>query len=181
MKELKITDIKKPKAKIIFVSGFMGSGKTSAGEAAAEKAGVPFLDLDRETEKSANMTIAEMFDKYGERYFRQLETTTLNLIIAAASMIKDRAMVVALGGGTIIEPKNAYAINEFGVSVFIDADFEPCYDRIKDDKDRPLAKSREELENLFRVRQKVYLKNSQHVIDGNTGVEEIADKIAELI
>jgi shikimate kinase len=170
----------KPKAKIIFLSGFMGSGKTSAGELAAKKAGIPFVDLDAEVEKTANQKIAEMFEKGGERYFRQVESATLALVIAATTMISDKAIIVALGGGTITELKNAASVGEYGTSVFIDADFETCYSRIKDDRNRPLVKTREDLENLYKVRQKVYLKNAKHTIDGGLSLEQIAGEIAEI-
>ncbi|MCL1832198.1 MAG: shikimate kinase [Oscillospiraceae bacterium] len=172
---------KKPKVKVIFLSGFMGSGKTAAGELAAKKAKVPFVDLDTEIAKTANMTIPELFAQ-GEAVFRKVESVTLSLIIAATSMIKEKTLIVALGGGTIIDPKNAQSINEFGVSVFIDVDFEPCYDRIKDDPNRPVvsARTREQLEALYLKRQPQYLQNSQHIIDGNCSLDDLAERIAKI-
>ncbi|MCL2754728.1 MAG: shikimate kinase [Oscillospiraceae bacterium] len=181
-------DLAKPKAKLFFLSGFMGSGKTTAGEMAAKKIGVSFVDLDSETEKTLGKPIAEVFEKHGEAYFRRAEAATLGLVISAASLITTKALIVALGGGTIIDPKNAALINEFGASIFIDCDFELCYNRIlKDSQDeskgaRPLAKSREELETLFKARQGIYFESSQDVIDGNDcSLNVLSDRIANFV
>jgi shikimate kinase len=178
MKDMKIN---KPIAKMYFLSGFMGCGKSSAGKLAAEKAQVSFVDLDMEIEKTAQMKIPEIFAKYGEQHFRRLESATIALVLAAATMSVGKKIIVALGGGAIIDPKNASILIKNGVTVFINTDFEACYNRIKDDKSRPLANSREELENLYRVRQKAYLKYSVETIDGNCDIDELAQRIADVV
>jgi len=173
--------VPRPAAKLYFLTGFMGSGKTTAGRTAAKKVDAAFMDLDRETEVSAGMSVAEMFEKYGEGYFRRLESATLKLALAASALISQRSMIVALGGGTIIDPANAALINKFGKTIFIDCNFESCYARIEGDVSRPLVKTREELENLFKVRQNVYFENSAQVVDGECDVNILAERIAKII
>jgi shikimate kinase len=169
------------RATLVFLSGFMGCGKTTAGKAAAEKAGVQFVDLDAEVEKTAGISVAEIFEQNGEDAFRRLESANLALVIAAASMVQTKAIVCALGGGALASKQNAELVTQHGVSIFIDSDFESCCDRIKDDKERPLATSREELEELFRERQQIYIANSHHVVDGNCDVDTLAERIKEII
>jgi len=161
------------KKKSIYLCGFMGSGKTSAGQLASEMVDAPFLDLDKFIEQREKRTIPEIFAESGESYFRELE-------IAAISRMTD-GYVIALGGGAMANRKNSAMINEYGVSVFIDVEFETCYERIKDDKNRPLAfrATRKQLEKLYNDRKKLYLNNSKFVIDGNTELNVLAERIAE--
>jgi len=161
------------KKKSIYLCGFMGSGKTTAGQKAAETLGVSFLDLDKYIEQREKRTISEIFAESGESYFRELE-------IAAVSRMTD-GYIIALGGGAMANRKNSAMINEYGVSIFIDVEFETCYERIKDDQSRPLASrsTRKQLEKLYNDRKKLYLNNSQCVIDGNTDLDTLAERIVE--
>lgn len=161
------------KKKSIYLCGFMGSGKTSAGQMASEALGVPFLDLDKYIEQREKRTIPEIFAESGESYFRELE-------IAAVSRMTD-GYIIALGGGAMANRKNSAMINEYGVSVFIDVEFETCYERIKDDPNRPLVSrsTRKQLEKLYGNRKKLYLNNSQCVIDGNVDLAELSERIVE--
>jgi shikimate kinase len=179
MKNFKVNN---PLPKIYFLSGFMGCGKTTAGKLAAEKADAGFIDLDEEIVKTAKMPIPEIFAKHGEQHFRSLETSTVALVIAASSMTDlDKPVIVALGGGTIIDPQNASMLIKNGVTVFIDTEFETCYNRIKNDKNRPLVNSKPDLENLYRVRQTAYEKFCVEKIDGNCNTDELAERIAKLV
>ncbi|MDR0222974.1 MAG: shikimate kinase [Oscillospiraceae bacterium] len=159
------------KSKSIYLCGFMGSGKSSAGKIAAEKIGTPFLDLDSYIVEKEKRTIPEIFAESGEGYFRELE-------IAAISRMTD-GYIIALGGGAMINRKNAAMINEYGVSVFIDAEFETCYGRIKNDPNRPLAfkSSKKTLEKLYADRKKSYVNNAVRTVNGNTDVVSLAERI----
>jgi len=149
----------------------MGSGKTTAGQKASEILGVPFLDLDKFIEQREKRTIPEIFSESGESYFRELE-------IAAISRMTD-GYIIALGGGAMANRKNSAMINEYGVSIFIDVEFETCFERIKEDPNRPLAfkSTRKQLEKLYNDRKKLYLNNSKCVIDGNTDLDTLTERI----
>jgi shikimate kinase len=138
----------------------MGCGKTTIGHEIADKTGRAFVDLDEHIEKSTGSSITEIFKYFGEAYFRKLETGSLKEICAVR-----KPRIVAIGGGAIISPENARFIYCHGTSIFIDVDFDTCYERIKDDPSRPLAaKPREELEQLYNQRRPIYLKHAKYTI-----------------
>jgi shikimate kinase len=94
----------------IFLSGFSGTGKSTVGALLAEKHRVGFADLDLEIEKHSGLAIDEIFCRFGEDYFRQLETKVLQSL---------KARVVALGGGTVTICENVYFMRENGVTALL--------------------------------------------------------------
>jgi shikimate kinase len=163
--------------KKIFLCGFMGCGKSTCGKAASGVLGVAFTDLDEQVEMSANKPIAEVFEQDGEAFFRKIEAITLTMVCG----IDSANHIVALGGGAITNDINTELINECGVIVFIDTDFDICYERIKNDSSRPLtAKSREELQELYDNRKKIYMKNAHRTIDGNNDIDTIVKEIVKI-
>lgn len=155
----------------IYLCGFMGCGKSYMGKKLAEKLGCTLVDLDAYIEEKEGKTIPEIFSQDGEPHFRELE----------AKYIREMPenSVVATGGGAIINPVTAETARNAGTVVFLDADFELCYNRIKGDKHRPLVmkNTKEQLEQLFRTRRKIYLKNSDFSVDSNRNETEILDMI----
>jgi len=149
---------------IIFLCGFMGCGKTTLGRMAADKLNLPFIDLDKQIEDTHKKSIAEMFSDNGENYFRMLETSAITSVSEVLS--KKDGGIVALGGGAVIKPENVNIIKRFGILIFIDVEFEVCYERIKDNPARPLVKShsREQLEQLYNERKPIYLKHALHTV-----------------
>jgi shikimate kinase len=103
----------------VYLTGFMGSGKSAAGMKLAERLGVPFLDLDEEIERRAGMTVREIFERQGEPEFRRLEQELLR----ATGDWPD--VVVATGGGTVTFDANARWIRANGVSVWLNPAFGP--------------------------------------------------------
>src|SRR5579871_2358329 len=87
---------------IIALTGFMAAGKSTVGRALAGLLNWRFIDLDSEIERAEGQTIREIFARRGEAAFRRLESETLRAILAGAS----RAAVIALGGGTFVQPQN---------------------------------------------------------------------------
>ncbi|MCL2037357.1 MAG: shikimate kinase [Oscillospiraceae bacterium] len=180
--------MKKKIKKAIFLCGFMGCGKSHIGRLIAEKLELPFMDSDEQIEESIGKPISQIFDEYGEDAFRRMETVTLAAICGVCDNENvsgaPKSIVVALGGGAILNPMNVALINKYGTSIFVDVDFETCYERIKRDveKTRPLAaeKSHEELLELYNNRKKLYIKNSRHTIDGNADINHIVRSITEI-
>ena len=149
----------------------MGCGKTRIGRVLAKQAGMSFADLDKYIVDHEKMTIPEIFDKYGEAHFRGLEAKYI-------AEMPDNS-VVALGGGAIINDGTAKTARESGRVVFLDVDFEVCYERIKDDSNRPLAfnNPKEKVKELFDKRRPVYLGRSDIVIKAAGTPGQIAGQI----
>ena len=125
---------KKLKKTIAFI-GMMGAGKTAVGKAVASKLGVPFLDADTEIEKAANMSIQEIFIRDGEEFFREREAQVI------LRLMKGSATILSTGGGAFIQKANRQAINRLGVSIWLDAEVDLLWSRVKNKDTRPLLKS----------------------------------------
>lgn len=160
----------------IFLCGFMGCGKTTAGKLAAKKLGCGFCDTDDLIVEDQKMSIPEIFSQKGEPYFREVEADIVKSLCG-------RTAVVACGGGAMLNPDSAKAAAEAGAVIFLDTDFETCYSRISGDSNRPIAASstKEELRARFEARRGVYLKHSTIQIDCGGSPMETADKIAEAV
>ena len=151
--------------KSIYLCGFMGCGKSHIGRLLARNKEMPFVDLDSYIVEKEGRTIPEIFAQSGEGYFRQLEADCIREL--------EGGYVVATGGGTLINENTAGYANEHGVTVFLDAEFELCYGRIKNDKNRPLVvnNTEEQLRELFEKRREIYRAHSRVTVKV-TGVEE---------
>ena len=99
--------------KAIFLIGYMGCGKTTLGEALAREMSVRYIDLDEFIEQQCGMTIAEIFDKMGEKRFRELECEALREVAAMTDVI------VGCGGGTPCHGDNMTLMNEAGTTVWL--------------------------------------------------------------
>lgn len=111
---------------ILAISGFMGSGKTTAGRLLADRLGWPFADLDAGIEKAAGKTVAKIFEDEGEAAFRARETETLQQILAAAP----GNLVLALGGGTLLAEENRQLIRRHCRCVWLQASAETLAARL---------------------------------------------------
>lgn len=155
----------------IYLCGFMGCGKSYTGEKLAAKMGCTLVDLDAYIEEKEGKTIPEIFARDGEPHFRELE----------AKYIREMPenSVVATGGGAIINPVTAETARNAGTVVFLDADFELCYNRIKGDAHRPLVmkNTKGQLLELFDKRREIYLEHSDFAVDANKSESEILDMI----
>lgn len=155
----------------IYLCGFMGCGKSHMGRMLSKKLDCTLVDLDAYIEEKEGRTIPEIFAQDGEPHFRELE----------AKYIREMPenSVVATGGGAIINPVTAETARNAGTVVFLDADFELCYNRIKGDTHRPLVmkNTKEQLLELFSKRREIYLKHSDFSVDSNKSATEILDMI----
>jgi len=135
----------------IYLVGFMGSGKTTAGRLLAGRLGVPFVDLDLAFEAMAGRTIRETFESHGEPWFRARER---ELLLGTASL---ESAVVALGGGTFTIPENTAFVKSHGLSVFLDVPFALIAERLSGKAaDRPLFPSVEQARALWESRLASY-------------------------
>jgi shikimate kinase len=153
----------------------MAAGKTTVARALARRLGWQAADIDALIEQRERSTVAEIFAKRGEPYFRALERAILLEQVAL------RHVVVATGGGTFADPQNRAAINSDGVSVWLDVPFERVVARVPADGRRPLAADRAEFERLYHSRRVAY--ESAHIrLDASRAsvdalVEQLIDQL----
>ena len=98
----------------IILCGFMGSGKSTVGLLLAKKLGMSFIDLDTYIEKKEGMTVSKIFEKYGEPYFRKVEKES------AKELAEKNGLVIAAGGGTLVDKENADTFRTSGKIVLLD-------------------------------------------------------------
>lgn len=121
----------------VVLVGLMGAGKSSVGRRLAVRLGLPFIDADEEIEKSAGMTIPEIFARHGEAAFRDGERRII------ARLLEGSAHVLATGGGAFIDPVTRARIRAAAVTVWLRADLAALLRRVKRRTDRPLLQQGE--------------------------------------
>lgn len=165
------------KERPVFLCGFMGCGKSTIGKELANILGFSFLDMDDYIEKRQDMTIPQMFDELGEEFFRAAET------VAVGELSRRKGTVIACGGGAMLREINSAIANKSGRVVYIDIDFESCYQRISGDSNRPIVmkNTKEQLNEIYNSRAPLYNKHSDFSVDGNGTPKEIAERIAAAI
>jgi shikimate kinase len=156
---------------LIFLCGFMGSGKTTVGKRLAEYLGYAFVDTDHEIEKKENKSVREIFEKKGEGYFRQCERDVITGLVPSQTKT-----VVALGGGLLMDQKNLELVCQSGYLIYLKTDLSTVTERLKYDTARPLFKANE-LETLFDMRRPGYEKALWTVETEGLSAAVIAEKI----
>jgi len=169
---------------IVFLSGFMGSGKSTIGPRLAKKLGYEFVDVDILIEESEGISISEIFARHGEKRFRLLEKEILHKILR-----NNRNVVVSLGGGTLTRRENRELVRNGGVLIYLKAEPKVILERIEGGSiDRPMLLapdgsrlSRRELllriESLLRERERHYLE-AAIIID--TSGKSISGAVGEI-
>ena len=112
----------------------MGSGKSAVGKALSSALRVPFNDADYEIEHAARLSIPEIFEHHGEKFFREKENQVVT------RLLKGPPSILATGGGAFINRNIRSSIKNYGVSVWLNADIETLWNRVKHKKSRPLLK-----------------------------------------
>jgi shikimate kinase len=138
----------------IVLVGMMGVGKSSIGRRVAARLGVPFVDADTEIEKAARMSIADIFARQGEAYFRSGEARVI------ARLLESGPQVLASGGGAVMNADTRSAIKAKGVSIWLNAEIDVLMRRIaKRKSERPMLHTddpAETLRQLLIAREPVY-------------------------
>jgi len=148
--------------KNIFIIGSMGSGKTSIGKMLAQKNCLSFLDTDHEIIRSCGYSIPDIFEKFGEEHFRDLETEQLRKM----NTIENH--VISTGGGIILRDDNKKLMKDLGIIIFLDINIDSQVDRVKNRKNRPLLSNKNLKDNLLslkEIRDPIYKKISNYIID----------------
>lgn len=152
---------------IISLIGFMAAGKTTMGMGLASSMRAEFIDLDSYIEEKEERTITEIFEKEGEKYFRNIECSSLEDILEnhisehPETIDKDSkicTLVLSLGGGCVTTPLCAELISKFTYCIYLKTDIETLFNRLSENNDtenRPLLKNKEG-NNLYKTIEKLY-------------------------
>jgi len=161
--------------KTVVMVGMMGAGKTAIGTQLSRVLGVPFLDSDEEIVRAANHTIAEIFERDGEPFFRARESEVLG------RLLRGTPSVLSTGGGAFLSEANRSMIAAHGVSVWLRADLDLLWQRVRHKSNRPLlrtANPRETLRSLYEARVPLY-GLADLVVDSRAdySIEAMADRV----
>lgn len=149
-------DIDRP----VVLVGMMGVGKTSIGKKLAAQLSLDFVDADEEIETAAGMTIAEIFERFGEPYFRDGERRVI------ARLIDGKPKIIATGGGAFINDETRQLILDRALSIWLDADVRVLAERVARRTHRPLLTGRNPIDvltELGKVRNPIYAAANIHV------------------
>lgn len=157
----------------IILTGFMGSGKSTVGDLIANRLGRAFIDTDVKIEEEQNQTISNIFKEKGEEYFRTLEK------LAVADICRNNGLVIATGGGTLLNKDNLKIMEQTGIIFCLTASIDIMIDRMGNRKSRPKAaeKNRNAIIELYESRLSGY-NNLPNIIDTS---EKSASETAELV
>ena len=153
----------------IILCGFMGCGKSTIGKIIAKKTGKKFIDMDPYIEEKAEMKISEIFEKFGEASFRDMEHE------ACKELSEMKGMVIASGGGAFTFDRNVEVFKGKDKIIFLDVELETIKYRLRNDKVRPLLQRPDKdkaMEELYNKRFPIYQKASDIIVKGqNTPIK----------
>ncbi|WP_040818387.1 shikimate kinase [Litoreibacter arenae] len=155
--------------------GMMGAGKTAIGGAVARKLGVGFLDSDEELVRAADRSIAEIFERDGEEFFRARETEVI------ARLLDGEPAVLSTGGGAFLSETNRAMIHDKAVSLLLKADLPLLWSRVRHKTTRPLLRTdnpRATLTEIYNARTPIYAK-AQLSVEARPeySIDDMADKV----
>ena len=151
----------------IVLCGMPSSGKTTVGKEIAKVFGKKFIDTDDVVVEKKKESISDIFEKYGEGEFRQEER------LAIEELSKENGLVIATGGGAVLDENNVRALRRNGVILFLDRSLE----NLVATSDRPLSSDTEKLKNLFEKRYDVYKACADTVIPADGEIADVVEKI----
>jgi shikimate kinase len=157
----------------IYLVGFMAAGKTTLAQALGRRLGWRAEDVDMLIEARERRTVAEIFAREGEPYFRSIERQVI------WSLLPLRHAVIATGGGTFVDTENRAAINADGLSVWIDVPFDALLERIPADGRRPLANDRIQMAMLYETRRLAYQQAQLRLDASRLRPEELVEQLIE--
>lgn len=163
----------------IALIGFMGTGKSSVAKMLSNKLGLELIDTDYIIEKKMQIPISEIFHKYGEEKFREIEKNIIE------DIKQKRNSVISCGGGVCLDKENIVNIKINNKVILLDASAEVILDRLKNDHSRPILKGNMNIESIEKIKAKrkdSYYQGADIVINtDHKTISEIADKIMKMI
>jgi len=164
--------------KNIVLTGFMGAGKSSVGRKLAKKLGMNVVDTDDVVERNAGMKISQIFEKYGEAHFRELEKKAVEEV----SELQNH--VIITGGGVVLKQENMKNLRRNGIIVYLHARPEVLYERVKKETHRPLLQVKDPLKRikeLLGFRAPFYANNDFTVDTSGLTVEQVVEEIVRRV
>lgn len=177
-------NIRRPKhsfrlKKTVALVGMMGAGKTAVGRAVALKLGVPFLDSDAEIEAAANLSVPEIFQRDGEVFFRKRETEVIRRLLETQNGI------LSTGGGAYLAEVNRKNITQKGVALWLDAELDLLWGRVKSKDTRPLLRTdnpRATLAEIFATRTPIYeLSDLRVTCAADLSIDAMAERVIDTL
>ena len=163
----------------VYLIGMMGSGKTVTGKVLADLLDYSFVDLDAEIQKKEGRSIAEIFERPGEPYFRDVESSVLE------HFSKQSAQVIATGGGVVLREENVRRMKKTGKVVLLKASAESLWQRVRYSKDRPLLDKPDPFGALRQILKDrgIFYENACHfsVLTDGKIAEDVASEIREML
>ena len=165
--------------KTVVIVGMMGAGKTAVGTALARQRGVAFRDSDEEIVRAASRSIAEIFERDGEAFFRAREAEVIT------RLLRGPPCVLSTGGGAFLAPANRQVIHDVGISVWLRADLDLLWQRVRHKTTRPLLRTpnpRETLRVLYEARLPHYAE-ADLIVDAvpELSVESMASRVLDAL
>jgi len=165
--------------RLVCLTGFMGSGKSTAGRLLAGQLGWTHIDLDRRIMEVASSTIPEIFARAGEAEFRRLESDQLARIVAETDAA-EKPRVVSLGGGTIVQPQNLALLREHGsLLIWLRCPVEELLRRCAQITDRPLFRDEASFRRLYEERLPTY-QLADYRVDSDADPWRVIEQILAL-
>jgi shikimate kinase len=165
----------------IFLTGFMGSGKSTYGRKLANLMNLNFIDLDTYIEEEQKLSVTELFENIGEEKFREIEAEALKIILQ-----EKKQQVISLGGGTICFYDNLKQIKENGILIYLELSASALFTRILPNvSQRPLLKNYKEEELLLFIEEKLasrqsYYNQANLTVNGlNLSAQQLYKEISE--
>ena len=161
--------------KNIVLTGFMCSGKSTIGKMLSKRMGFKFIDSDEYIEKKYAMTISDIFAKFGEERFREIESECIKEIS------EETSAVIATGGGAVLRPKNVESLKKNGVVFYLEVSADTVITRRGEDESRPLLNnsSKEDVEKRLNARRKFYDNNDFKINADKLSPMQVCDLIIE--
>ncbi|HEX7694438.1 MAG TPA: shikimate kinase [Sphingomonas sp.] len=164
--------------KPIVLVGLMGVGKSTVGRRLAARLHLPFVDADTEIEEAAGMSVAEIFEKFGEAYFRDGERRVI------ARLFDGNPKVIATGGGAFINEETRTLILDQAIAIWLDAPTHILADRVRRRDTRPLLRNRnprDVLDELAAIRNPIYAQAPIHIASDQTPHESAVNAILKAL
>ncbi|MFV2040797.1 MAG: shikimate kinase [Candidatus Hydrothermarchaeales archaeon] len=164
--------------KNIVLTGFMGAGKSVVGRKLAERLGLGVVDTDDVIEEESGMEISEIFSRFGETRFRELESEAVQKVASLENS------VIVTGGGVVLKAENITTLKKNGSIVYLRASPEAIYNRVKDETHRPLLQVADppgRIRELLEQRTPFYANNDIEIDTTNLSVDEVVEEIVQKI
>ncbi len=160
----------------IVITGFMGTGKTSIGTLVAQKLGREFIDTDQLIAKRLGLSINEIFEKFGESFFRTKEKEVL------LELSKKSNLVISTGGGSLVPKENQKIMEKNSLIFCLQCDTDEIIKRTSNDNSRPLLKENKhiEIQRLLKRRESAYNKIKLQINTTRISIDEAADEIINI-